>query len=183
MGHPCLFDTYLEDDFPSTEREISEIRERCHEYLRKAVGCHVSFLLFVRYAVFSCDDIIDRFLAASRSEDFSMPLSTRMEFGEEYRASKPAPEPTNCTQPTLRNVQISRKVLPRWYYRRTFTYDVYHFRNQRRNEWLTVCLGKYSEGRVDFVFLQKGRVMASVEDIDKMEPIPYPLVVDDDYDD
>ncbi|KAH7701017.1 hypothetical protein AAVH_31857, partial [Aphelenchoides avenae] len=162
---------------------ISVIQERCHEYLKKAVGCHVSFLLFVRYAVFSCDDVIDSFLAASRSEDFSMPLSTRMEFGEEYRARNAAPEPTNCTQPTLRDVEISRKVLPRYYSGKTYKYDVYHFRNQRTNEWLTVCLSKYSEGPLDFVFLRKGRIMASVEDIDKMEPFPYPLMVNYDFDD
>ncbi|KAH7722860.1 hypothetical protein AAVH_09677 [Aphelenchoides avenae] len=80
--------------------------------------------------------------------------------------------PTTCTQPTLRDVDVSDKVLPRACSGETFAYDVYHFRNQTTNEWLTVWLSKYNEdeGRIDFVLLQKGRTMESVEDIDKMEP-------------
>ncbi|KAH7697288.1 hypothetical protein AAVH_35629, partial [Aphelenchoides avenae] len=64
--------------------------------------------------------------------------------------------------------------LPRRYSDDALTYDVYHFRNQRTNEWLTVCLDNYREGRIEYVFMQKGRIMASVEDIDEMEPFSYP---------
>ncbi|KAH7722813.1 hypothetical protein AAVH_09628 [Aphelenchoides avenae] len=170
-------ETCRDDDFPITPHEISDVQELCHEHLRKAVGCHLSFLLLVPYAVFSCDNVIDRFLTASRSDDFSMPLSIRMEFG--YCDSQRPLKPTHCTHPTLRDIKIPWKVLPRHY--NTSNYDVYHFRNERTNEWLTVCLGNCAEGRMDFVFLQKGRIMASVEDIDKMEPFPYPWMMH--YDD
>ncbi|KAH7673292.1 hypothetical protein AAVH_07414 [Aphelenchoides avenae] len=99
-----------------------------------------------------------------------MPLSIRMEF---YTRKTYTRKPTKCTHPTLRDVEISTKVLPRCYDDDALTYDVYHFRNKTTNEWLTVCLDNYRE-RTEYVLMQKGRVMASVEDIDKMEPFPYP---------
>ncbi|KAH7715672.1 hypothetical protein AAVH_16915 [Aphelenchoides avenae] len=148
--HLQIGPNYDDDDIPTTEREFSNIQELCHELLRKAVACHVSFLLPVPYAVFSCDDIIE--------------------------ASGYSRKPTKCTHPTHREVEISRKVLPRGYSGDTFKYDVYHFQNQRTSEWLTVCLGKYRQwddgGRIDCVRMQKGRITASVADIDKMEPFP-----------
>ncbi|KAH7722858.1 hypothetical protein AAVH_09675 [Aphelenchoides avenae] len=170
--HLQIWPNYDDDDIPTTKGEFSNIQELCQEHLRKAVGCHVAFLLLVPYAVFSCDDIIDRFLAASRSEDFSMPRSIRMNFGNDFYTRKP----TNRKHPTHREVEISRKVLPRHYSEKSFKCDAYHFRNQTTDEWLTVCLGKYrlwdDGGRIDFVFLQKGRIMASVEDIDRIKPFP-----------
>lgn len=91
-----------------------------------------------------------------------------MEFGDR----KSIPKPANCTHPTLRNVVIWTKVLPRHYNDETFTYDVYNFRNKRTKEWLTVCLGNYREGRIDCAFLRKGRTLAWIEDVDNMEPLP-----------
>ena len=85
------------------------------------------------------------------------------------------PKPTNCKHPTLRDVTISHKVLPRYHCDEALKFDIYHFHNYKTKECLTVCLGKDLDGTIGYVFLQKGRMMASIEDISKMKPFPYQL--------
>ncbi|KAH7719604.1 hypothetical protein AAVH_12959 [Aphelenchoides avenae] len=161
-----------DDSSPMTASALSDIQEHCHRYLRKAGGCHVSFLQFDSYALFSCDDIVERFLAAARSDDFTMPLSIQMQF---MYTPPGIPKPTNCKYPALRDVAISHKVLTRFHGDDALKFDVYHLRNERTDEWLTVCLGKDLEGTIGYVFLKKGRIMTSLEDIAKMKPFPYQL--------
>ena len=102
-----------------------------------------------------------------------MPRSLQLHVVYARKPADPANlKPANCKYPTLHDVAIPRKALPRHSDVR-YMFDVYHFHNLRTDEWLTVCLGKDPVGTVVYVFLQKGRIMTSVEDIAKMEPFSY----------
>lgn len=85
------------------------------------------------------------------------------------------PVPVRCRYPTLQNVTIPTSVIVRCDQWRTTHFDVYHFRNERIKEHLTVCLGKRDDGSVSFFFIQRGRVFTSEEEISSMEPFPYQL--------
>ncbi|KAH7680166.1 hypothetical protein AAVH_41463, partial [Aphelenchoides avenae] len=111
-----------------------------------------------------------RFLQAEKPGEFSMPLSVQLEFWEDG-----IPVPYECRHPTLRNVVIPANVLVRHLEWSAPSFDVCHLRNARTKEHLTVCLGKREGGNVGFIFITKGRICASEEDIATMEPFPYQL--------
>ena len=119
--------------------------------------------------------MFQRFLNAGTVEESAMPRSIQLE----YMHDACVPLPSQCLYPTLRDVAISRKVLPR-YADESLKFDVYHFRNHRTKEELTIALVKSDdlelpEEHVVYVFLQKGHILASEEDIAEMPHFPYQL--------
>lgn len=86
------------------------------------------------------------------------------------------PAPAQCRYPTLRNVIIPPHVLARHREESASRFDVYHFRNARTKEHLTVCLGIRDDRSVGFIFIENGCIFESEEDIANMKPFPYELV-------
>lgn len=101
-------------------------------------------------------------MVAARSDDFTMPLSIHVQYMPTARG---IPKPTSCERPTLRDVAVADKIVVRHYDDEALKLDVYHLHNPRTNEWLTTALGKDPRGNIGHMFMEKGRIMTSEEDL------------------
>ncbi|KAH7700934.1 hypothetical protein AAVH_31943 [Aphelenchoides avenae] len=155
---------------PSDEAALREVRELVDVYLSKVEHSRVLFLMSPAWQVLSSERLIERFLEAKKPADFAMPRSLHLEFNGGI------PRPACFEKPTLQNVDIPHDALPRYYSSTETVCDVYHFRNHRTKKYVTVCLGRRHDGRTGYVFMQKGRVLTSEEDIAKTKPFLYALL-------
>ncbi|KAH7673242.1 hypothetical protein AAVH_42278, partial [Aphelenchoides avenae] len=147
---------------------LIELQQLADDFLRSGLCKRVSFMLPTSCALISVDSIIERFLAVEKPGEFTMPRSVQLEFRRDgIRA------PAQCRYPTLRNVVIPAHVLVRHQEESATSFDVYHFRNARTKEHLTVCLGMRDDSSVGFIFIENGCSFLSEEDISNMTPFPF----------